>query len=540
MLRIGFLVESDKVSAWVVEIINELSKYEGVELVVGVFFNGQTQQTSSFSFNKFKKFDSSLWPSSADYSKEKMLQLPDHVPGFKVEMETTRHTDPISFSVNIESKISSYRPDLLIYFGSTILKGKIFELSKYGIWSMCFGDKNILNDKMPGFWEWFNKKSRSKISLIKLVNESTHGEVIRNLPIQIYRPSFTKNQSSIYSKAISMMVEEVANLSAIEKSGNDVRVPEQETILLGTKPTRPNGWHILLAFIKLMFRSSKRMFSDLLFIRDWVVFFDISSNQKPSLDFKKFRALIPPRNRFWADPFAVSQDDKHYIFLEEYLWKTRKGHITCIVLDSNGKKVDSNIILEKPYHLSYPFIFQHMGKFYMVPESSANNTIDLYECTQFPFAWTFKRTLISNINAVDTTLHFHENHYWLFCAVQHQLNNPNYDDLLIFHTDNVLEGSWQPHIKNPVVSDIKTARPAGTIFYHDGELCRPSQIGAPYYGYGLSLNRIVELNENSYREESYLTIKPDWRKELDSVHTLNFSSKITVTDGVIRRFRFFN
>ena len=39
----------------------------------------------------------------------------------------------------------------------------------------------------------------------------------------------------------------------------------------------------------------------------------------------------------------------------------------------------------------------------MIPESNKNNTIDLYYCDEFPDKWVFKKTLINNINAHDTS-----------------------------------------------------------------------------------------------------------------------------------------
>jgi hypothetical protein len=286
-------------------------------------------------------------------------------------------------------------------------------------------------------------------------------------------------------------------------------------------------------------KELKKWIKKMIFDRGWVIFVDLTSTAPPSLDFKKFKSLLPPRDRFWADPFVISRDDKHYIFLEEFIWKTNKGHISCLVLNSKGETEQLKIILEQPYHLSYPFVFEANETLYLIPESSANKTIDLYECINFPFEWKFKQSLLQNIDAVDSTIYFHRNRYWLFCGVKNDSSIAIYDNLSIFYSDNLLGGNWTPHPKNPVVSDIQSARPAGSIFDLKGMLLRPSQIGVPYYGYGLAVNQITELNENNFSEKSYRIVRPDWRKGLGSVHTLNFSNQATVTDGVFNRFRRF-
>lgn len=286
-----------------------------------------------------------------------------------------------------------------------------------------------------------------------------------------------------------------------------------------------------------MFKGIKKWLKKILFDRDWVIFVDLKNVSMPSLDFKNFKPLLPPRNHFWADPFIISKDDKHYVFLEEFSWASNKGHISCLVLNAIGKTEQIKIILEKPYHLSYPFLFSERETLYMIPESSANKTIDLYECVNFPFEWKFKKTLIKNIDAVDTTIHFYEDRYWLFCGVKNDLSIELYDNLNIYYSDNLIDGHWIPHAKNPVVSDIKSARPAGKIYERAGALFRPSQIGKPFYGYGLSINKISELTAENYKEEIHSTILPNWNKNWGSIHTLNFSDKAMVTDGVLKRFK---
>lgn len=39
----------------------------------------------------------------------------------------------------------------------------------------------------------------------------------------------------------------------------------------------------------------------------------------------------------------------------------------------------------------------------MIPESSANKTIELWKCTEFPLKWEKHSNLIENIEAVDST-----------------------------------------------------------------------------------------------------------------------------------------
>ena len=78
---------------------------------------------------------------------------------------------------------------------------------------------------------------------------------------------------------------------------------------------------------------------------------------------KNFQKIIPPKDRFWADPFIVFKDNIHYIFFEEYIFEKNKGHIAYFTIDKNRKIGKPIKILEQSFHLSYPFIFEYEKKF---------------------------------------------------------------------------------------------------------------------------------------------------------------------------------
>lgn len=43
-----------------------------------------------------------------------------------------------------------------------------------------------------------------------------------------------------------------------------------------------------------------------------------------------------------------------------------------------------NFRMERPYHLSYPFLFEYGEQLYMLPESAENRSLDVYRYTHFP------------------------------------------------------------------------------------------------------------------------------------------------------------
>jgi hypothetical protein len=200
-------------------------------------------------------------------------------------------------------------------------------------------------------------------------------------------------------------------------------------------------------------------------------------------------------------------------------------------MDESGKWKAPVRVLEQVYHLSYPFVFEWEGRHYMVPESGADRSIDLYESMGFPYKWEFKQTLIKGLRAVDTTLLHHAHKWWLFTAIaENEAAAPNVE-LFLFSSDQLLSGKWKPHAQNPIVSDVKRARPAGAIWVQGGKLFRPSQDCTKGYGYGFDLNEIEVLSESDYCERAGLSVRPNWDPGIRATHTYANCGKLTVIDA---------
>ena len=85
-------------------------------------------------------------------------------------------------------------------------------------------------------------------------------------------------------------------------------------------------------------------------------------------------------------------------------------------------------IIDKPYHMSYPSVFQVGDKFYMVPETSKSGRIELYVCLDFPISWEYCRALMEKVEAVDSTLLNKDGKWWLFTSIKSygQKTRPNW------------------------------------------------------------------------------------------------------------------
>lgn len=256
-----------------------------------------------------------------------------------------------------------------------------------------------------------------------------------------------------------------------------------------------------------------------------------------------FKPITPPRDRFWADPFILFKDGIHYVFFEELVFSKGKGHISVIEIDERGKlNALPSIVLERDYHLSYPFVFEWEGCYYMVPETHLNNSIEIYKCVDFPARWEYLNNLIDNICASDTTLFHHEGKWWLFTFVpeyptpgdkvsSEKLSHNSGGHLLLYYSNELFDKTWTPHPMNPLISGTSMVRPGGRIIRRGGKIYRPSQDCTKRYGYAVKMGRIDKLTETEYVEKEVWSMEPKDSCGFVAFHTYSTNGNLTIIDA---------
>jgi hypothetical protein len=299
--------------------------------------------------------------------------------------------------------------------------------------------------------------------------------------------------------------------------------------------TVPTNYETIKNVFKLYWISVKRIIKERFYFAQWIVLFKLESNTQMSKSFFQFKRLLPPKDRFWADPFIIEKNNKFYIYIEELFYSDNKGKISLIEMDQEGNYTNPEIVLETDYHLSYPFLIEDNNELYMIPETEENRTIELYKCITFPKKWELERVLFSDLKAVDSTIFKHNNKYWLFTNIHEFQGDSGIDELFLFYSESLLEDNWISHPQNPIASNPSFTRPAGNIFIKENRIFRPAQNCSKHYGYGMQIREIVTINETEYEERQVQSIYPNWEKDLLSTHTLNHSGKLTVIDANISR-----
>jgi hypothetical protein len=233
--------------------------------------------------------------------------------------------------------------------------------------------------------------------------------------------------------------------------------------------------------------------------------------------------------RFYADPFPLYHKDRVTLFVEDFEHKTAKGIISAISFGPQGPIGRPEPVLELPYHLSYPFIFIEEDQAWMIPESTASATIDLFRATKYPGGWVKEATLVSSVVASDATLVFHDGLWWLFATVRD--GGGAFSDALHIWSAADFRGPWLPHARNPVLIDIASARPAGKFVNKNGQLFRPVQDCRRGYGHALGIARVLTLDQDRFEQtvDSILRTGPAWLGR--RIHTLNSAGGFEFIDG---------
>jgi len=545
-IRVGLLIDSNDIPFWAYEMINELEKSSYALVVLLIIKEKPNTGIQKKSFLKkinylfyviYRKLDDIVFGKSEMLSRQNISNI-KKIQTVRVKPKTQGIYEIIE--ENDIQQIQYYNTDILIRIGFGLLKGEILRIPKYGVWSLHHGDNKTNRGGPPGMWELIEKRSSIGMVLQIISDKIDAGIVIDETSSSVDPLSLNRTLNAHYAKSGALILRNIEFLFkfGFEVFSEKINVKNREIQIYSNKFYKsPKNSEFISFFVRFISSLIINRIKYYLFIEQWFLYYKFSRTTDFNFQLYSFKKLIPPKDRFWADPFIVERNEKYYIFLEEFIYKTNKAHISMAVLEKNGFLNPPQPILETNYHLSYPYIFiDDDDKIYMIPESSSIRKIDLYTTLEFPYQWTHVKTLFNDISAVDSTIIRYRNKYWLFTNIRANRNCSSSDELHLFFANDLL-GEWHNHPMNPIVSDVRKSRPAGRIFNINNTLYRPTQDCSVRYGYGFKIAQILELSETRYSEKIIEDISPSW-DNIIATHTFNFSSKLTIIDGLKRRYKY--
>lgn len=227
-------------------------------------------------------------------------------------------------------------------------------------------------------------------------------------------------------------------------------------------------------------------------------------------------------DHYYADPFP-HPGEADTLLVEEFSYLTGRGRLTAV--RTSGVPAPALARgLETQTHAAYPFTLQHGHERYCIPDTGHAREVVLYRWSSQE--WERVKTLLTGIDAVDSTVFHDGEQWWLLCG---EVGTPARLDA--YFADDLL-GEWRPHTLNPVKLDAASSRPAGTPFFTDGAWHRPAQDCSRIYGGAVAINRIEVLTPTDFRESTVNVLRPDPNSRYAyGLHTLAAWGDRTIIDG---------
>jgi hypothetical protein len=359
---------------------------------------------------------------------------------------------------------------------------------------------------------------------VSIVLESTYSPVVAH--------SLDRTLQAAHRAASRVAVRALARLAQGDDAGPG---PSRAVTSVGVDQStadrgEPGAVAALGLVVRLATRLARRGIHRLTFRGGWFVAFRWTERADPlPRSVAGFTPITAPTGRFYADPFVVETDGVHHVFVEDYDRSLGRARITTFQLGRDGPLTAPVSALERPYHLSYPYVFYEAGAYHMTPETRGNDRIELYRAVRFPDRWEPEAVLVEGISAADPTILRVDDRLWLFVTVA-EPGRDAWEDLFVFSARS-LEGPWVPHPRNPVVSDVRSARPAGRPFLRDGAIIRPAQDCSREYGWRIAWRRIDVLSPTDYAETTIGHVDPVGAPGLTRTHCYDAAGSVQVLDG---------
>lgn len=277
-----------------------------------------------------------------------------------------------------------------------------------------------------------------------------------------------------------------------------------------------------------------------LFIQQWIVGLTRDSidsiirnkNFNPDINWIQEKSI----DKFYADPFLFkTKKGNYHVLFEEYSYTDTYGKISVMEVNENLEPLAHEVLLDTNSHLSYPFIYSENNKIYVFPESAESGKLSCYEYDPVKKCLNFLKEIIE-LPLLDSTILRYNNKYWLFAT----LKGKDEDRKLGIYFSDTLLGPYSPHPKNPVTTGLEGSRPAGNFIVVDDEIYRPAQNSKYTYGGGITIHKVIQLDELNYIEERYMPVNLNKKNPnnagMHAIHTINSINDIIVVDGTKWRF----
>jgi len=523
-VRVGLVLNDQLAPRWIHNTIEQLLNAEPVKLAA-IVLNGRSRAhrllPRSILFVSWAKFDKWIFSKTDDPLASEHQTYP--VP--TITLAPIDGNGKCTLSRAGVARLRECNLDVLVHLGSGDLPNELLSCAKYGVWTFHYSGRAEAEDEVALFRTLNAGTFTYEIALRAATGDPHCAWVLCRHVFAIHLFSLHYNLALDCRRRAEILLRRLSDLRREGWAG--IAVKETDSNAAGGQIDCASLNRMTLSWL---IRSMRRLFARIGFREQWIFAY---CKTDPRTDTEQvisgsLTVVVPPRGQNYADPFPFEYKGKTYIFFEQFA-DEGLGTICCAELYSDGTLGETHQVLTRSYHLSYPFVFEWHGDIYLLPETSNNSTVEVYGAIDFPNRWELAVVLLRNVLAVDATILEYQGKLWLFAAGLGGLGT-EWSELSLFFADSLF-GDWHPHPKNPIVRDVRRARPGGRFFSQQGFLIRPGQDCSERYGYAISLNRVDVLSETDYKETPLATILPTWMPRGLATHTFNQQVGVTILDG---------
>lgn len=414
--------------------------------------------------------------------------------------------------------------DFILKFGYGIIRGEILTVARHGVWSFHHDDEQQFRGGPPALWEIITGAPVQAAILQRLTERLDGGVVLDKIWVKTEPRSYRANLSRILTASADMP----ARAATALRAGRTERLDAPPVKTDAPIYVAPNdvqmvsfGARILRNFVEYKRQNQVMERWNIGVVRAPIHRF-LDPDFVPEVEWAPYQKA----RRFIADPFAVGAADGVRIFCEEFSYETGYGVISELPWSPTAGWGEIRTVIDDGVHMSYPYPIMSAGRLRIVPECNVRRGVPSYR--EDAGRMVPDVDVLPGARLLDPTIFQHNGRWWMFGT------SPDDEAAaklrLYFGSSEV--GPWTSHPANPVKTDVRNARPAGTPFVHEGRLYRPAQDCSVTYGGRLVINEVTELTPEHFDEIPVRTIGPLTDSPYPhGFHTLAACGEFTVVDG---------
>ena len=526
-LRIGFLVDPGAIEKNTLDLMDSIANNDSLfdsPIIIESIKSKGGFFTSIFSIRGYLRFILTQIIYKLEISRVR------NNPLYKDYFATLSSTNILSskptFSKAYIDSLSAKKIDIFINYSSSDIPDSVFNNSTYGVIKFYKGGPSLDKNLFIGFLDVLNKRPASQLIIVREDRDSGLDSLLCFGKIMT-RSLWHHNRAAILKKSNAFILSFLKDLHHNRSFENQ---PINSSDDLDTSEYISSFYlakYLFKVYLSAAILTLIKEFQIPKKYNRWSIAYlkgSLEINLSSATEVKN----LP--GRFFADPFIIYHNNRNICFVEDFFYAESKGKISAIEILDNGYQF-LGVVLEEQFHMSYPYVFEHENKVYMIPETNDANEIRMYEAINFPLEWEFKQVLMENISAVDTSIFQEGNKWYMFTNICSSQSDDHSSELHIFFSDSPHSKNWQPiQPNNPIIFNSQKARNGG-FFELRNKKYRVNQVqDFSHYGRSLAVNLIKNISQDIYEEERVFEIQPDFREDIISTHHYHTNGKFIVFD----------